>query len=255
MTLGSILFTLFMCCLPVLGWAYLVTFFDDIVHEDRSLIWKCLIGWILTGGIIIMTHRYFQGNMFVFFGIAAALLMVTSMIFKLLIWRPYGRVWSYFYGAILFCIFFGGAIWWLIPITPTLSIVALTTILLPPCLEEVGKTLHTTSCSRNIRTLVISAFFVALGFSVIENILYLWGNWDTATYIGRNILSTPLHIIASILIARQIILHHSLLGFVYALSIGVGFHLLFNLTLWYSVIPMIILAIGYLFATKPVVRR
>lgn len=206
---------------------------------------------MLTAIIIISYHHFLDGRMLFFYGASIATFVATAYLMQKLVGSFSSRFVFYLVSVLVFGCIFALLVWFVIPLGGFWSFAAMLTLFLPPCLEEIGKSLYTRACSRKTTSLLIGALFVALGFSVVENILYLWGQWDTATYIGRNILSTPLHILASLLIARNLLVHDSFLGYIYALAIGVSFHLVFNLTLGFSIIPVIILAIGYLFATKP----
>jgi RsiW-degrading membrane proteinase PrsW (M82 family) len=124
---------------------------------------------------------------------------------------------------------------------------------------------------KSVKEGVLYAIFVALGFSLIENMLYLynyystyWVNWELLNiYFFRSIFSVIVHILSSSVVAyyfskalllyRQKDLSLSYLKiFSFWLLISILLHLFFDvaLTLWFTVIMFFYFIWGYLYVSS-----
>lgn len=120
----------------------------------------------------------------------------------------------------------------------------------------------------SIKTWVLYAIFVALGFSLIENILYFYSIYSQVwfwselltTYFFRSIFSVMVHVFCSSLVAyyfsKALLLYREkdlsfpyLKIFLYGLFLGIAFHLIFDiaLTLGFTFIIIFYLVWGYLY--------
>lgn len=128
----------------------------------------------------------------------------------------------------------------------------------------------------SIQTWVMYAIFVALGFALIENILYFnalyeaYGfTWELVkTYFSRSIFSVIVHVFCSSLVAyyfsKALILYRErdlsfpyLKIFLYGLLLAIVFHLVFDvaLTLGFSFILILYLVWGYLYVSSVFYRE
>lgn len=124
---------------------------------------------------------------------------------------------------------------------------------------------------KSVKEGVLYAIFVALGFSLIENMLYLynyystyWVNWELLNiYFFRSIFSVIVHILSSSVVAyyfskalllyRQKDLSLSYLKiFSFWLLISILLHLFFDvaLTLWFSIVMFLYFIWGYLYVSS-----
>ncbi|MDD3646132.1 MAG: PrsW family glutamic-type intramembrane protease [Candidatus Gracilibacteria bacterium] len=120
----------------------------------------------------------------------------------------------------------------------------------------------------SIKTGVLYAIFVALGFSLIENILYFYNIYSqlglgrelVSTYFFRSIFSVMVHVFCSSVVAyyfsKALLLYREkdlsfpyLKIFLYGLFLAIAFHLVFDvaLTLGFSFIIILYLVGGYLY--------
>jgi len=124
---------------------------------------------------------------------------------------------------------------------------------------------------KNIKTWVLYAIFVALWFSLVENVLYLYNIYIAqwlwtellSTYFFRSVFSVMVHILTSSVVAyyfsRALILYRSKeLSFPYLkifltwLIASIFLHLVFDvaLTLWFSFVIILYFLGGYLYVSS-----
>ncbi len=123
----------------------------------------------------------------------------------------------------------------------------------------------------SVKTGVLYAIFVALGFSLIENILYIynyylvnWLSWDLVKLsFYRSIFSVIVHVLSSSVVAyyfsRALLLYREkdlsfpyLKIFSFWLLVSIWLHLFFDvaLTLWFTFIMFLYFVWGYLYVSS-----
>ena len=123
----------------------------------------------------------------------------------------------------------------------------------------------------SIKTWVLYAIFVALGFALIENILYFYNLYDVIwlssdllkTYFFRSIFSVMVHVLCSSIVAyyfsKALLLYREkdlsfpyLKIFLSGLFFAILFHLIFDiaLTLGFSFVIILYLVWGYLYVSS-----
>lgn len=124
---------------------------------------------------------------------------------------------------------------------------------------------------KSVKEGVLYAIFVALGFSLIENMLYLynyysayWVNWELLNiYFFRSVFSVIVHILSSSVVAyyfsKALLLYRQkdlslpyLKIFSFWLLISILLHLFFDvaLTLWFSIVMFLYFIWGYLYVSS-----
>jgi len=147
--------------------------------------------------------------------------------------------------------------------------------LLVAFIEEASKHfnfLHSSVLHINtVKQWVLYAIFVALGFSMIENILYLYSFykefwltwWLVGMYFMRSLVSIVVHVLCSSVIAyyfsRALLMYRDkdlsfpyLKVFFYWLFISILLHLVFDvaLTLWFTIVLFLYFIWGYLYVSS-----
>jgi len=128
----------------------------------------------------------------------------------------------------------------------------------------------------SIKTWVLYAIFVALGFALVENILYFYNIYTikwlwselVSTYFFRSIFSVMVHVLTSSVVgyyfSKALILYRNqelsfpyLKIFIFWLIISILLHLIFDvaLTLWFSFVIILYFLWGYLYVSSIFYRK
>jgi len=293
-TIFIYIFLFFISFFPIVIWAYSFSFIDDNpLNKKRFLVW--ILWWILSVIPILHIDKIMKIldfdylNVFYFaskiwnlfssleFWLSLSLFLFLVVLFSFFLWWFFKNKSSilkiYLKNILVFLVFIFSLSFWNI-VFDTFKLIIFYYIIVA-FIEEASKHFNFLQSSvfyiKSVKDWVLYAIFVALWFSFIENMLYLynyyinyWISWELLKlYFYRSAFSVMVHVLSSSVMAyyfsRALILYRwKDLSFPYlkifttGLIISILLHLIFDvaLTLGFVLIIFIYFIWGYLYVSS-----